>query len=1011
MRRWLRFWKKVKKTLPQRSRGYRPWTEGLEDRRLLAAPVVDPISNQTVPFGKALYLPVTGSDADGDSLTYTVTSSNPQVTATVRPRGTALRISVAPFGDMVFQLFNDLAPRTIDVVSGFVKSKFYDGLTFHRVVKDFVIQGGDPDGDGTGGPGFRFDDEFNASSIFSGTGQLAMANSGKDTNGSQFFVTINPQRGLDHNHTILGQLVRGFDVLSRIADVPVGQNSRPVTPVTITRASLFTNNTDAVLSIGAGSNAGPAMITVTANDGRGGTNSQTFQVTPQTDGTNDPAILGAIANQITPLNTPLTFNLSGIDPENDPLEFQAVISGPAQQANVSVTGNQVTVTPNAGFTGAIRLRVSVKQQGATSRGSTQDPFDTQEITVTVGEQAITPVGVAGTGTEGTSVSGVNVATFTYGNPSAPASDFTARINWGDAQQSDGVVSKDGTTFRVAGTNTFKYAGRYPVRITVTSKLGHAVFTDATFTLSDAALTARAGDTVRGRQGTALNNLTVATFTDANPNARAGDFSATIDWGDSQTSVGTITAAVTGGFTIQGSHTYNVTGERTVRVSLSQLANTDEVPFNSATVNTPAAIGETPSNQRIVSQIYLDVLERPVDTPGMTTWTSRLGSGATRDQILVDIQNTDEGRRLKINKLYRKLLNRDVDTAGLGVFTFALSLGSTLNQVEAGIAASDEYFQQRSNSNVDTFLGNVFQNSLGRAIDAAALAGFRQQLANGGVTRRQVVDQIFATSEYRQALVRGFFQQLLRRITDPSGLNYFAGTALGSGARQEQVIAGICGSDNALCARSLSRYNASADHFRPHGGCTHAVAAKDRRRHRTHQAIALGSLADAAAGTTQEGETQEAQTLQPAQAARHVTGRVAGGATPRVRPAAVVPAQEPGRGAGLLRVRGYEPAVAADLSGPHSRHAARRQPLLLPRFHDQHPGHLQAHRVHACPTRTQARRPRLVEGRLSARVQRGLPAIWGAPRGPLPPRRRVPARAGAVGRPVLQRGWHAYSRGA
>ena len=114
---------------------------------------------------------------------------------------------------------------------GLVEANFYDNLTFHRVVPDFVIQGGDPPGDGTGGPGFQFDDEFHPDAIFTGDAQLAMANSGKDTNGSQFFVTIGPQRHLDFNHTIFGQLVRGRDVLDgdqrRSPPTPPAGRSRP----------------------------------------------------------------------------------------------------------------------------------------------------------------------------------------------------------------------------------------------------------------------------------------------------------------------------------------------------------------------------------------------------------------------------------------------------------------------------------------------------------------------------------------------------------------------------------------------------------------------------------------------------------------------------------------------------------------------------------------------------------------------------------------------------------------
>src|SRR4051812_49567496 len=115
-------------------------------------------------------MPITASDADGDPLTYTVTSGGGPVTATVRSGHPFLKMSVAGYGDMVFQLFDDLAPDTVAKIGGLVNQGFYTNLKFHRVVPNFVIQGGDPAGDGTGGPGFQFDDEFNPQAIFSGDG-------------------------------------------------------------------------------------------------------------------------------------------------------------------------------------------------------------------------------------------------------------------------------------------------------------------------------------------------------------------------------------------------------------------------------------------------------------------------------------------------------------------------------------------------------------------------------------------------------------------------------------------------------------------------------------------------------------------------------------------------------------------------------------------------------------------------------------------------------------------------
>src|SRR5581483_6255732 len=103
--------------------------------------VIDPIANVSgnIPAGKSLIVPVTGSDADGDRITYTVTSSDPNISASVKTGNTFLKISVQGFGDMVFELFNDVTPQTVQKITQLVNSGFYNNLTFHRVIKNFVI--------------------------------------------------------------------------------------------------------------------------------------------------------------------------------------------------------------------------------------------------------------------------------------------------------------------------------------------------------------------------------------------------------------------------------------------------------------------------------------------------------------------------------------------------------------------------------------------------------------------------------------------------------------------------------------------------------------------------------------------------------------------------------------------------------------------------------------------------------------------------------------------------------
>ncbi len=119
-----------------------------------------------------------------------------------------------------------------------VKKPLYNGTVFHRVIPKFMIQGGDPLGNGTGGPGYEFADECRADLTFDRPGRLAMANRGPNTNGSQFFVTVAPTRWLDGKHTIFGQVISGQDVVDAISAVPRGPLDRPVEPVILERVII-----------------------------------------------------------------------------------------------------------------------------------------------------------------------------------------------------------------------------------------------------------------------------------------------------------------------------------------------------------------------------------------------------------------------------------------------------------------------------------------------------------------------------------------------------------------------------------------------------------------------------------------------------------------------------------------------------------------------------------------------------------------------------------------------------
>lgn len=153
-------------------------------------------------------------------------------------------------GNFRVKLFPDEAPATVSNFVGLAKGSkefkdpktgtstkkpFYDGLIFHRVIPDFMIQGGDPLGTGTGGPGYNFQDEFNSPRTFDKPGILAMANAGPNTNGSQFFITVAATPWLNKRHTIFGEVIEGYDVVEKISKVSRGSSDRPNTPVVINK--------------------------------------------------------------------------------------------------------------------------------------------------------------------------------------------------------------------------------------------------------------------------------------------------------------------------------------------------------------------------------------------------------------------------------------------------------------------------------------------------------------------------------------------------------------------------------------------------------------------------------------------------------------------------------------------------------------------------------------------------------------------------------------------------------
>jgi len=156
-------------------------------------------------------------------------------------------------GNIVVRLLEKEAPKTVENFIGLAegtkefideksgkkqKKNYYDGLIFHRVIPKFMIQGGCPRGDGRGGPGYTFGDEFHPSLRHSKAGKLSMANAGPGTNGSQFFITVAATPWLDNKHTIFGEVVEGQDVADKISNLPRDSSDRPRTPVTLQKVRI-----------------------------------------------------------------------------------------------------------------------------------------------------------------------------------------------------------------------------------------------------------------------------------------------------------------------------------------------------------------------------------------------------------------------------------------------------------------------------------------------------------------------------------------------------------------------------------------------------------------------------------------------------------------------------------------------------------------------------------------------------------------------------------------------------
>jgi cyclophilin family peptidyl-prolyl cis-trans isomerase len=786
-------------------RRYRPLVEGLEERCLLAAPVVDPIANVTVPAGKTLVVPVTATDTDGNPLTYTATSDNSAVSVEVHAGNPFLKIAVAQqqsdgtlksLGTMTFELFQDLTPNTVAVITKLVNAGFYDNLIFHRIVPGFVIQGGDPLGTGTGGPGFTFDDEFNPSLIYSGSGQLGMANSGKDSNGSQFFVTVGTntttERNIDFNNAIFGQLLRGFDVLNAVNGVATDGSGKPLQDVVITNASIVTDTTDTVLIVKAtaGSTAA-AHITVTANDGKGGTATQTFTATAAPDTVNDPAILGPVTDQTTAAGQPVTFSLSGTDLENNPLTFEAVLASDSTgNATTSVSGNQVTVTPRAGFVGPIHLKVGVADMGATMRGSTTDPFDTQAITVNV---------TAATQAATTTMVSPSLTTAVFGQPVT----YTATVKpsgTGTGTPTGSVTFKEGnlvlgtSTLNGSGVATLSWTAAPGSSVTVITPGSHTITatysgdsifsvssgTASALTVTPAATTVTVGFSATAPVSGQSLNIT-AKVTPVAPGA--GTPSGMVTFTEGSTTLGTASVNDQGVATFTTSTL--AVGSHTITASYA-----GDPKFTAMTAMGTVAVAKAATTVVVSASPSTSTLGETV------TFTAEVAAGAPGGGVPTGTVTFLEGT----NTLGTGMLN----SQGVATFTTSsLPVGS--HTITASFPGDTNFTAMTGTASVtvetatNAWLESVYRVVLGRDVDAVGMSFFGTALDNGTVNRFEVAMTLQFTQEFFLKEIINLYQSLLNRAPDPSGQTAFL-RYLSAGHTIEEAKAAMISSDEFSTSR-------------------------------------------------------------------------------------------------------------------------------------------------------------------------------------------------------------------
>jgi uncharacterized repeat protein (TIGR03803 family) len=628
---------------------------------LLAAPLahaqvgMEPVADQSIPSGKTLVVPIPATDPGGPARTYTVTVGTPTVngtattvagvTAAIRTGDPHLIIgvmysdsnSVTTTGTMEFQLLRELAPQTSSIIAGLTQGGFYSPttvsgttkyITFHRVLQGQIIQGGDPKGDGSGGPGFSFPNEYNPSLIFSGTaGQLAMANAGagitsgtatmtravNGTNGSQFFVTLYAPRQYDYQYTLFGQLLRGYDTLFGIAGTPVqdngsGEDSSPVTPVDITSAAVTQNSTDAVLLLSS-TGVCDAPITVTATTvGSNVVTTSTFTAHSIADTTDDPSFIQPSPPDITAPNGSVKVPVSATDLQLDLIAYGYLRALPALDASITSGTNPIITVPLVSNTDNAIAATAIQWNELENTSITPS---IRVFHVGAGAKSLTgklatlPLG-SGHLNLGSSPP---LAVITDPNPGDVPASLTATVIWGDgsavlSSTNNGVtiVKAAAGRFNLIAPHDYTSPGEFPIIVRVNNLRGSYLTLTGTANIGPSALAMAGYDFTK--KGGILKNQLLATFTDNGSTATPADYTTLVNWGDGAVTSGTVRSLGHSSFQLLGTHTYAMPEAFTIGATVTRTGTYSATTWTTATITGVTAPQVFPPFPQIhLAQVY------------------------------------------------------------------------------------------------------------------------------------------------------------------------------------------------------------------------------------------------------------------------------------------------------------------------------------------------------------------------------------------------------------------------